>query len=106
MSLLRRHLVEKTPASVLCTEADIQPTVFYRWLDKLFKQGTQIFERGEGEAPRKAEQERIEKLESKRHGGLVLDRQATAFLGLECRLLPEARPPLLSVRSECIPSPE
>lgn len=65
ISLLRRHLLEKTPVSALCTEAGIQPTVFYRWLDKLFKQGSQIFERSEGEGARRAEQEQIEKLEKK-----------------------------------------
>lgn len=65
MGLLRRHLMEKVTISELCREADLQPTVFYRWLDKLFKQGTQVFERGEGETGRKAEQEKIEKLERK-----------------------------------------
>jgi transposase-like protein len=43
----------------------MQPTVFYRWLDKLFKQGGQVFERGEAEGGRRAEQEKIEKLEKK-----------------------------------------
>lgn len=65
LGLLRRHLLEKTSISELCREADIQPTVFYRWVDKLFKQGAQVFERGEGDGGRRAEQEKIEKLEKK-----------------------------------------
>jgi transposase-like protein len=30
--LLRRHLVDKVPVSDLCNEHDLQPSVFYRWL--------------------------------------------------------------------------
>jgi transposase-like protein len=65
VGLLRRHLLERASVSELCREADIQPTVFYRWLEKLFKQGTQVFARGEGESVRRVDQEKIEKLEKK-----------------------------------------
>jgi transposase len=65
ISILRRYLVEKVPVSALCRETDIQPTVFYRWLEKLFKQGSVVFERGEPDRSRKIEQEKIGKLEKK-----------------------------------------
>jgi transposase-like protein len=35
--LLRRHLVDKIPVSDLCNEHDLQPSVFYRWLQQLFE---------------------------------------------------------------------
>ena len=45
MALLRRHLVEKVPVSTLCDEAEMQPTVFYRWQEKLFKSHEVVFQR-------------------------------------------------------------
>lgn len=64
MALLRRHLVEKVPVSTLCDEAKIQPTVFYRWQEKLFKSGEAVFQRGTTQ--QQAEQEaRVERLEQK-----------------------------------------
>ncbi len=29
--ILKRHLVDRVPASDLCDEYNLQPTVFYRW---------------------------------------------------------------------------
>lgn len=48
MKILRRHLVEKAPISDLCDEHKIHPTDFYRWQKKLFEEGDQVFQRGNG----------------------------------------------------------
>lgn len=48
MKVLRRHLVEKVPISDLCDEYKILPTDFYRWQKRLFEEGEQVFERGNG----------------------------------------------------------
>ena len=34
--LLRRHLVDKVPVSDLCEEHDLQPSLFYGWLNQLY----------------------------------------------------------------------
>ena len=67
MTLLRRHLVEKTPVSTLCDEAKLQPTVFYRWLKQLFENGSAAFERANGqpERPDLRAQRRIAQLEER-----------------------------------------
>lgn len=36
-ALLRRHLVEKVPVSQICSEIDLQPSVFYGWLQQLLE---------------------------------------------------------------------
>jgi transposase-like protein len=46
ISILRKHLIEKIPVSELCDQHNLQPTVFYRWQQKFFEQGTVVFERG------------------------------------------------------------
>jgi transposase len=33
--LLRRHIEDKVPVSVLCNENDLQPSVFYKWYRQL-----------------------------------------------------------------------
>lgn len=48
MRILKRHLVEKVPISNLCDEFKIHPTDFYRWQAKLFEEGEQLFQRGNG----------------------------------------------------------
>ena len=45
VALLRKHLIEKVPVSDICREADLQPTVFYRWQQELFENGTAAFDR-------------------------------------------------------------
>jgi len=64
MALLRRHWVEKVPVSTLCDEAKIQPTVFYRWQEKLFKSAEAVFQRGVT-SQQTEQQARVEKLEQK-----------------------------------------
>src|SRR5579862_4160249 len=39
VTILRRHLLEKTAVSDLCQEVGLQPTVFYRWQKEFFENG-------------------------------------------------------------------
>ena len=64
VSILRSHLLDKTPVSDLCDELGIAPTVFYRWQKQFFENGALAFERSNG-GKAKAEAERIEYLEAK-----------------------------------------
>src|SRR5438046_10732654 len=66
VTILRRHLVDKVPASTMCDEHQIHPTVFYRWLNQFFENGVAAF----GPAPRtdkqvEAREQRIAFLEAK-----------------------------------------
>jgi transposase len=45
LSIVRRHLLEKTPLSDLCDEFGIHATQYYLWQKQLFENGTAIFER-------------------------------------------------------------
>ena len=42
-SLLKRHLVEKKPVSEVCSEAGIQPSVFYKWERDLLEAAPGLF---------------------------------------------------------------
>ena len=64
MTILRRHLLEKTPISELCEEFGLQPTIFYRWQKELFENGAAAFQQ-KGRPNQAAEQERIAYLEKK-----------------------------------------
>ena len=64
MALLRRHLVEKVPVSTLCDEAGIQPTVFYRWQERLFQSHEAVFQRSTT-GQQTQQQARVELLEKK-----------------------------------------
>ena len=37
VAILKRHLLDKVPASDLCEEYGLQPTVFYRWQKRYTK---------------------------------------------------------------------
>lgn len=65
MALLRRHWVEKVPVSTLCDEAKIQPTVFYRWQEKLFKSAEAVFQRGGTTNQQAPQQAKVDRLEQK-----------------------------------------
>jgi transposase len=39
VAILRRHLLDKVSVLRLCTQFQLQPTVFYRWLKQLFDNG-------------------------------------------------------------------
>jgi len=45
VGILRRHFVEQVPVSELCNQYGIHPTMFYRWQQILFENGTLAFER-------------------------------------------------------------
>ena len=62
--ILKRHLVDRVPASDLCDEYNLQPTVFYRWQKEFFENGASAFEKDNANRKR-AEQKRIEQLEIK-----------------------------------------
>jgi len=52
VALLKRHLVDQVPVSTICDEAQLQPTVFYRWLKQFFENGAAALESANGEADR------------------------------------------------------
>ena len=62
--ILKRHLVDQIPVSDICDEYHLQPTVFYRWQKEFFENGAAAFERNNSRQ-KKAEKQRIEKLEAK-----------------------------------------
>jgi transposase-like protein len=62
--ILRRHLVEKVPVSVLCEEVGLPPTQFYRWQQIFFENGAVAFDRQSKVRPSE-DQERIAALEQK-----------------------------------------
>ena len=64
VSILRQHLLEHVPASKLCDERSLQPTVFYRWQKEFFENGAAAFQTKTRDR-RPAEQERIARLEKK-----------------------------------------
>jgi transposase len=65
MALLRRHWVEKVPVSTLCDGAEIQPTVFYRWQEKVLKSAEVVFQRGGVTSQQTQQQAKVERLEQK-----------------------------------------
>jgi transposase len=42
-TLLRQHLVDKKPVSDICNEAEIQPSVFYKWERDLLAGAPSLF---------------------------------------------------------------
>jgi len=62
--ILKRHLVDQIPVSDICDEYHLQPTVFYRWQKEFFENGAAAFEKNNSRQ-KKAEKQRIEKLEAK-----------------------------------------
>jgi transposase len=45
VAILRRHLLDKVSVLRLCTQFQLQPTVFYRWLKQLFDNGSAALQR-------------------------------------------------------------
>ena len=45
MAILRRHLLDKVSILHLCTQLQLQPTVFYRWLKQFFDNGAAALRR-------------------------------------------------------------
>ncbi|MDT8382058.1 MAG: transposase, partial [Brevefilum sp.] len=42
--ILKEHLINGTPVSEICDQHQLQPTVFYRWQQKLFENGAAAFQ--------------------------------------------------------------
>jgi transposase len=42
-TLLKRHFVDKKPVSEICNEAEIQPSVFYKWERDLLEAAPALF---------------------------------------------------------------
>ncbi|MBF0440258.1 MAG: transposase [Magnetococcales bacterium] len=54
VSILRMHLLEKTPISDLCDQHRLHPTMFYRWQKEFFENGVLAF-KGTSETKREIE---------------------------------------------------
>jgi transposase len=65
VAILRRHLVDKVPASELCEELGLRPTVFYRWQKELFENGAAVQSQERPQRQVEEKQKRIEFLERK-----------------------------------------
>jgi transposase-like protein len=50
VAILRPRLIDKVPASTVCEQHQLHPTVFYRWLKQFFENVAAAF----GPAPRAA----------------------------------------------------
>lgn len=65
VAILRRHLLDSVPISDLCTENELQPTVFYRWQKQFFENGAAAFEAPSKEPSDAGDSGRIAALEQK-----------------------------------------
>jgi len=64
VSILREHLVERTPVSEVCESYDIQASVFYDWQKKLFENGSMAFA-SDRVRHRSKLQQRVKRLEAR-----------------------------------------
>jgi len=64
VAIVRQHLLEDVPVSLLCEQHGIQPSQFYTWQKQLFEQGAKAFD-GERNGGERLWQRRVEKLEAK-----------------------------------------
>ncbi len=64
-AIVRRHLIDQVPVSVLCDEYDLKPTQFYQWQKQLFENAEAVFERKHKPGAKTAEQRKIARLEEK-----------------------------------------
>ena len=65
VKILREHLVDHKPISVICDKHEIQPSLFYTWQKTFFENGAAAFEVAATPNRASAEQKKIEKLEAK-----------------------------------------
>jgi transposase-like protein len=54
-AMLRRFFVDKVPVSQICNEAQIQPSVFYKWQRDLLEGAAGVFAAGRRGAPKREE---------------------------------------------------
>jgi transposase-like protein len=65
-ALLKRHVVDKVPVSQICSEAHIQPSVFYKWQRDLLEAAPGLFAGGRRSGGREQELEaKVTALEAK-----------------------------------------
>lgn len=62
--ILKKHLLEKKAVSEVCDEHGVHPTMFYRWQEQFFIEGSSIFEKKK-DSPSAKMARRIEELEKK-----------------------------------------
>jgi transposase len=63
VAILRRHLLDKVSVVSLCDQFQLQPTVFYRWLKRLFDNGAAALERQPAGNPPDARLRKIDALQ-------------------------------------------
>ncbi|MDF1754913.1 MAG: transposase [Verrucomicrobiales bacterium] len=51
VKILKRHLLEGEPISVVCKEFEITPKQFYDWQKLLFDKGSELFNKTQGRPP-------------------------------------------------------
>lgn len=63
VAILRRHLVDRVPASDLCDEYQLSPRLFYEWQKLFFENGASAFRTENSRTP--VETARVQQLEEK-----------------------------------------
>ena len=48
IAILKRHLLEKLPVSVVCNQYGLDTETFYSWQDELFQNGALVFDKQKG----------------------------------------------------------
>jgi len=64
VSILKEHLIEKSPVSDLCDKYGLHPTVFYRWQKEFFEKSIDAFDNPRDARSVKLER-RVKNLEEK-----------------------------------------
>jgi transposase len=65
VEILKQHLLEKVPVSEVCRKHQLQPTIFYRWQQQFFENGSKAFEIGSLKPKPEPLKEKIAELEEK-----------------------------------------
>jgi transposase-like protein len=65
VAVLRRHLIDSVPISDICSEYELQPTVFYRWQKQFFENGAAAFDTPASQPRKSPDAARIVALEQK-----------------------------------------
>ncbi len=65
-ALVRQHVVDKKPVSEICSAAQIQPSVFYKWERDLLEAAPTLFAGRRAPSREREREEKIAALEAKR----------------------------------------
>ena len=73
--LLRQHLADKKPVSEICTEAGIQPSLFYTWQRDLLAGAPAVFSNRRTPSREKDLEEKVSQLKAKvaRKDGIIAE---------------------------------